>query len=412
MRQLSLWEGYDSDGDTLGYDYLNWDADAIQGCFCDWGYGGPDCSLKLCPRGDDPITKGGQGAVVHAFLSDDSAGSRTIVGASVQKEGSGYVNPTATVTATGPAGDGASVTGSGATATVQTTPDGNITSVTITAPGSSYYNASIAITDVVQVDRKIRLSLSASEALTNTGSVRLRFGGFWGDLALGASSSACEAAWESLANIEDVTCTFSDPAGDNNAQYDVEFHAFTEWPVYYNNIHYHDGNPPISQFSCDIEHFTAAGATCVFSDLNAAEGTANTVKEWAVCSNRGICDTGSGVCKCFDGMGGPGKSRACSQVENQLTKTCGGTEISPGHSPPTHDPRESQLELNAWCLGYTGSVLDVDSRRGSSARFQLIEFYARRRFCRALCALWCYRAHVARFCCGLPPAVVPDDRPG
>ena len=92
MRQLSLWEGPDTDADTLGVNYLNWDADAIQGCYCDWGYGGPDCSLKLCPRGDDPITRGGRGAVVYALLSSDSGGSRSIVGAFVQKEGTGTLD--------------------------------------------------------------------------------------------------------------------------------------------------------------------------------------------------------------------------------------------------------------------------------------------------------------------------------
>lgn len=33
-----------------------WDADKIYGCYCDMGYGGPDCSIQLCPNGDDPLT--------------------------------------------------------------------------------------------------------------------------------------------------------------------------------------------------------------------------------------------------------------------------------------------------------------------------------------------------------------------
>lgn len=33
-----------------------WDADMVYGCNCDDGYFGPDCSLKDCPRGDDPFT--------------------------------------------------------------------------------------------------------------------------------------------------------------------------------------------------------------------------------------------------------------------------------------------------------------------------------------------------------------------
>ena len=33
-----------------------WDAHMLYGCNCDEGYLGPDCSLKHCPKGDDPFT--------------------------------------------------------------------------------------------------------------------------------------------------------------------------------------------------------------------------------------------------------------------------------------------------------------------------------------------------------------------
>ena len=36
----------------------NWDADKIVGCDCDREAGGYDCSMQLCPRGDDPLTTG------------------------------------------------------------------------------------------------------------------------------------------------------------------------------------------------------------------------------------------------------------------------------------------------------------------------------------------------------------------
>lgn len=38
--------------------YSLWDADKIFGCQCDNGYSGFDCSLRTCPRGDDPKTTG------------------------------------------------------------------------------------------------------------------------------------------------------------------------------------------------------------------------------------------------------------------------------------------------------------------------------------------------------------------
>ncbi|KAF1332621.1 hypothetical protein FI667_g3587, partial [Globisporangium splendens] len=35
-----------------------WDFNKIQGCLCDEGFEGHDCSLRSCPRGDDPRTTG------------------------------------------------------------------------------------------------------------------------------------------------------------------------------------------------------------------------------------------------------------------------------------------------------------------------------------------------------------------
>ena len=36
--------------------YNLWDADKNTACFCDPGFSGIDCSLRMCPRGDDPLT--------------------------------------------------------------------------------------------------------------------------------------------------------------------------------------------------------------------------------------------------------------------------------------------------------------------------------------------------------------------
>jgi len=39
-----------------GQQYQLWDAGKIQGCRCDLGYDGPDCSHRVSPHGDDPLT--------------------------------------------------------------------------------------------------------------------------------------------------------------------------------------------------------------------------------------------------------------------------------------------------------------------------------------------------------------------
>jgi len=43
-------------GEGTAHGYSQWDQSKIQGCKCDVGYDGPDCSARLCPRGDDPLT--------------------------------------------------------------------------------------------------------------------------------------------------------------------------------------------------------------------------------------------------------------------------------------------------------------------------------------------------------------------
>ena len=38
--------------------YTDWDENMIFGCVCDEGFTGHDCSERLCPKGDDPMTSG------------------------------------------------------------------------------------------------------------------------------------------------------------------------------------------------------------------------------------------------------------------------------------------------------------------------------------------------------------------
>jgi len=45
---------------SLQYSYDQvWDADKLFGCKCDDGFGGYDCSTRVCPYGDDPLTTAG-----------------------------------------------------------------------------------------------------------------------------------------------------------------------------------------------------------------------------------------------------------------------------------------------------------------------------------------------------------------
>jgi hypothetical protein len=65
-------------GDTPN-DPLTWDATKIQGCLCDDGFEGYDCSLMSCPTGDDPLTDS-QVDEVQKFVceEDGQTGSEVI----------------------------------------------------------------------------------------------------------------------------------------------------------------------------------------------------------------------------------------------------------------------------------------------------------------------------------------------
>lgn len=54
--ELSLSPIYLSNDTRL---YSKWDADKLTQCVCDYGYTGHACELRMCPKGDDPLTSFG-----------------------------------------------------------------------------------------------------------------------------------------------------------------------------------------------------------------------------------------------------------------------------------------------------------------------------------------------------------------
>ncbi|ETW07561.1 hypothetical protein H310_02048 [Aphanomyces invadans] len=59
LAQATMTRDWTPAGFSYGLDSNSphtWDALRIQGCQCDRGYMGHDCSLKRCPQGDDPLT--------------------------------------------------------------------------------------------------------------------------------------------------------------------------------------------------------------------------------------------------------------------------------------------------------------------------------------------------------------------
>lgn len=78
---------------------------------------------------------------------------------------------------------------------------------------------------------------------------------------------ACTKAVTRLPNVAEATCVRENVTETNAASYVITFYS---WPLipHQNNLYEHDGNPPLSAFSCDISQVEGAvGAECLMSDV-------------------------------------------------------------------------------------------------------------------------------------------------
>ncbi len=65
------------------------------------------------------------------------------------------------------------------------------------------------------------------------------------------TAAQCEAAFEELRNIDDVSCTMS-TSGDNSVTYTVQLRKFPVLPVE-TSIYTNDGNPSLTSFVCNTD---------------------------------------------------------------------------------------------------------------------------------------------------------------
>lgn len=129
-----------------------------------------------------------------------------------------------------------------------------------------------------QVHRQIQIQVDADASLNLAlaGSVQVRF---LGDVvvfdavavATTAHEQACAQAFMTLRTVLIASCTITnvDPV-TAGATYTV---TFEEW-VHLggeNNLLYHNGNPPLASFSCDLTKVTSLNSpTCAISDVTTA----------------------------------------------------------------------------------------------------------------------------------------------
>ena len=151
-----------------------------------------------------------------------------------------------------------------------------------------------------QNHRSIQVGVSAADGSNLEGSVTFRFLGYTtSHLASLVSASVCEEAWEALENVQDVDCLSESFNG--GAIYNITFKQWPSKPME-NNYFSHNGNPGLSNFTCDISGASSASSApvlCNITDLVNFD-----VTEYEYCGRRGQCDFTSGTCYCIDGYEG------------------------------------------------------------------------------------------------------------
>ena len=200
-----------------------------------------------------------------------------------------------------------------------------------------------------QNDYIITITVSASAAIS--GQLTLFFQGHHTTFqAHGASesSSSCVIFIEELDNIEVATCTQGSVTSNTGATTYVV--TIKNWPMFpkLNNHFQHNGNPSQAEWICDVSKASAASGSVTCSVAVTQQGT----KEYAPCSNRGICDSDLGLCACGSGYMGAD----CSQISSLVTVSCAGTN----------------LLVKSECHAYNGTVLSVESTKAMATDFKLI----------------------------------------
>lgn len=118
-----------------------------------------------------------------------------------------------------------------------------------------------------------------------------------------ANDIACKHSIEALPTVGEVECERGAVDAQGGSTYTVTFLKFPARP-HDNNLFSHEGNPPISFFSCGSENIAGADfPACAVEDY----GERFNIREYVECSNHGSCDQRTGACKCDRGW----KGEAC-----------------------------------------------------------------------------------------------------
>merc|ERR1711990_199169 len=261
-----------------GHLYQLWDAQKIQVCRCDLGYDGPDCSHRISPKGDDPLTSIKMNMQKQTVMIGPSTGTPT------------YANEQFIMIYHDPYG------GIWRTDAIDATSDDNIL-------GSRVQDALRALPNEVLEGVKVTAATSANpkichrfdDGVQHLAGFETNHVGHHKDAKY--TTNNCKFASTShlaasAANM-DFQIEFADKPGQTGVQYLFEVDKTTRSA----------GSFPVSA------GITTASSSVSVAEINYNENLGNP-SELAECSDRGL-DDGEGQCECFEGYRG----LACEELE-------------------------------------------------------------------------------------------------
>ncbi|KAG7399925.1 hypothetical protein PHYBOEH_007611 [Phytophthora boehmeriae] len=293
-------------GGVSGRTYGLWDQEKIMGCVCDANYEGHDCSLRTCPKGDDPLTSGQYEMWQAIVLNPGSAfvaGTSSFYLTYFDPYGNAYTTdkiatggtftPLAAVAGSPPPPPAATYNAPAAAASTVTTCS-NIQAALRNLP-----NNVLNTVTVVPVSRFYKFVRTDPKDPTGAGKVYK---------IMNDNAAAFAGTGDQVSAICEVMFT-SEP-GTTGYQNLLECNVAAHTTI---------GQHPMSAgiaspATCDV--YEVLGQTALTTTIadQLAEGNALQVRplsELVECSGRGSCDYTTGTCECFAGHMG----LACQKQE-------------------------------------------------------------------------------------------------
>lgn len=197
--------------------------------------------------------------------------------------------------------------------------------------------------------RTIQIDLDVDTTnILNTHYITLVFQGKRVNIPLDSTSAECTTALSYHGKFGQVDCDVTETLILKT--FKIAFHS---WPLLprENNLYSHNGNPLLSEFSCEYET-TSLATGVILSDV-----IADNVIENVQCSNRGVCNTSTGICSCLKGFAGA----ACSETLNVY---------------PVSKVEEPAHVISSTTADYISTLLKLSTVKGKSSDFRFIESFA------------------------------------